>query len=108
MVGFSWEEALQLVMRNLWRKYEWRAPNRFLVVQTGESASHAKVFKAHAALQGLCENLINALKVLAKDGDIVQPRVLWRAFAKEAEKKLCSALAVGYVKGTRSFEIRML
>ena len=46
--------------------------NRFLVVQTSVSASQAKVFKAHAAPQGLCENLINALKLLAnqqKDGD---------------------------------------
>ena len=35
------------------------------------SASQAKVFKAHAAPQGLCEKLINALKLLAnqqKDG----------------------------------------
>ena len=39
----------------------------FLVVETG-----AKVFKAHAVPQGLCENLINALKLLAnqqEDGD---------------------------------------
>ena len=43
-----------------------------LVVQTGESASQAKAFKAHAVPQGLRENLINALKLLAnqqKDGD---------------------------------------
>ena len=46
-------------------KYGWRAPNRLLVVQTGVSASMAKVFKAHAVPQGLCENLINALKLLA-------------------------------------------
>ena len=35
-------------------------------------ASQAKVFKAHAVPQDLCENLINALKLLAnqqKDGD---------------------------------------
>ena len=53
-------------------KNEWRAPNRSLVVQTGVSARQAKVFKAHAAPQGLCENLINALKLLTnqqKDGD---------------------------------------
>ena len=52
--------------------YEWRAPNRILVVQTDADASQAKVFKAHAAPQGLCENLIDALKFLAKqqsDGD---------------------------------------
>ena len=42
------------------------------MVQTGDSASQAKVFKAHAVPQGVCENLINALKLLAnqqKDGD---------------------------------------
>ena len=43
--------------------YEWRAPSRILVVQIGTNASQAKVFKAHA--HGLCENLINALKLLA-------------------------------------------
>ena len=53
-------------------RYEWRALNRLLVVQTGVSASQAKVFKAQAAPQGLCEHLINALKLLAnqqEDGD---------------------------------------
>ena len=72
VVGFSWEEALQLVVRHLWRKCDWRAPNRLLVVQTGDSASQAKVFKAHAIPRNPCENLINALKLLAnqkKDGD---------------------------------------
>ena len=46
--------------------------NRILVVQMGVNANEAKVFKAHAARQGLCENLINAIKLLAnqqKDGD---------------------------------------
>ena len=52
--------------------YEWRAPNRILVVQLGVNANETKVFKALAAPQGLCENLINVLKLLAKqqtDGD---------------------------------------
>ena len=43
-----------------------------LVVRLGTSANEAKVFKARAAPQGLCEILINALKLLAnqqKDGD---------------------------------------
>ena len=43
-----------------------------LVVQTVESFEQAKVFKAHAVPQGLCANLINALKLLAnqqEDGD---------------------------------------
>ena len=53
-------------------KYECRAPNRILVVQLGSSANEAKVFRAHVAPQGLCEKLINALKLLANqqtDGD---------------------------------------
>ena len=48
------------------------APNRILVVQLGTKANEAKVFKVHAAPHRLCENLINALKLLAnqqKDGD---------------------------------------
>ena len=42
------------------------------VVQIGANADRAKVFKAHAAPLGLSDNLINALKLLAKqqkDGD---------------------------------------
>ena len=35
------------------------------MVQTGESIEQAKVFKTHAVPQGLCANLINALKLLA-------------------------------------------
>ena len=36
-----------------------------LVVQLGVNANEAKVFKAHAAPLGLCDNLINALKLQA-------------------------------------------
>ena len=42
------------------------------VVQLGTNANEAKVFRAHAAPQGPCDTLINALKLLAnqqKDGD---------------------------------------
>ena len=38
-VGLDRKEALQLVVRKLWRKCAWRAPNRLLVVRTGVSAS---------------------------------------------------------------------
>ena len=41
-------------------------------MQTSESVYQAKVFRAHAVPQGLCGNLINALKMLAnqqEDGD---------------------------------------
>ena len=53
-------------------QYEFRAPNRILVVQRGANASEAKVFKAHAAPLRQCDNLINVLKLLAnqqKDGE---------------------------------------
>ena len=42
------------------------------MVQLGANANEAEMFRAHAAPQRLCENLINALKLLAnqqKDGD---------------------------------------
>ena len=42
------------------------------MVQLGTNASEAKLFKAHAAPQGPCDNLVNALKLLAnqqKEGD---------------------------------------
>ena len=53
-------------------KYEWRAPNRILVVQLGTNATEAMVFRTHAAPQRLCEHLINPLKLLVNqqtDGD---------------------------------------
>ena len=51
-------------------KQDWKQPNRLLVVQTGESVEQAKVFKAHAIPQGLCENLITALKLLANQQEV--------------------------------------
>ena len=53
-------------------QYDWRAPNRVLVTQDSMDHREATVFRAHAAPQGTCENLINALKLLTKqqkDGD---------------------------------------
>ena len=41
-------------------------------MQTGETFQQTKVFKEHGVPQGLCTNLINALKLLAnqqEDGD---------------------------------------
>ena len=45
VMGFSWQETQQLVMRDLRRKMIGRR-NRLLVVQTGDSASQAKVFQS--------------------------------------------------------------
>ena len=66
------KEALQLVVPNLWRKnLNGERPTGHWW-QTGASASQANVSNARAVPQGLCENLINAFKLLAnqqKDGD---------------------------------------
>ena len=40
-----------------------------LVVQLGVNANEAKVFKAHAAPLGLCDNLTNALKLLGEPAE---------------------------------------
>ena len=58
-----------MVVCDLWRKNDWKEPNRILVVQTGETVNQAKVFKAHAAPHGPCGNLINALTLLANQQD---------------------------------------
>ena len=58
--------------RSVERNYDWKQPDRLLVVQTGESVDQAKVCRAHAVPQGLCGNLKNALKLPAnqqEDGD---------------------------------------
>ena len=60
------EEALQLLVE---ATTKGEAPNRILVVQLGVKANEAKVPKAHAAPCGLCDNLINALKLLAKSAE---------------------------------------
>ena len=53
MVGL-WVKNHKEVERDLWRrKYNWKQPNMLLVVQTGESIDQGKVFRAHAAPQGL-------------------------------------------------------
>ena len=67
------------------------------MVQTGVSASQAKVFKAHAAPQGLCENMINALEQLAKQqkdgGSPIQ----------SIETGFCERSRKGIVEGLRNF-----
>ena len=68
-----------------------------LVLQTGAGASQAKVFKAHAAPQGLCENLINALKLLVnqqKNGD----SPIWSIVTG-----LCERSRNGVMEGLRNF-----
>ena len=89
-------------------KYDWRQPNRLLVVQTGESFEQAKEFKAHAVPQGLCANLINALKLLANqqedlmDGlrdfirvDIITPWTLRRGTGTKSSEARSSGRGIG-------------
>ena len=76
-------------------QYDWRAPNRILVMELSANAHEAKVFKAHAAPQGLCDYLINALKLLAnqqKDGDSPIESIV--TGLHEKSRKRCSVLAV--------------
>ena len=53
-MGLDWKETLQLGGAICGEIFDWTALHRLLVVQTGESASQANVFKAHAALQKRC------------------------------------------------------
>ena len=102
-------------------EYNWKQPNRRLVVQTGESVEQAKVFKAHAIPQGVCANLINVLKLLAnqqEDGDGLLQNVVTN-LGKGSRKGLTDglrdfirvdndrALDVGEVRrGTGTFKVR--
>ena len=116
------EEVLQLVVCAVCGgKYEWSAPNRILVVQLGSDANEAKVFRSHAAPQSLCENVFNALKLLAyqqTDGDSpIQSYVTGlhersRRGIMDGSRSFIgvdnhSALDVGHLrKGLRSFQVQ--
>ena len=98
-----------------------RLTGHSLVEQTGDSASQAKVFKTHAVPQCVCENLINALKLLAnqqKDGDSPIQSIVTGLIERSRKgimehlrnfvkvDNLC-ALEVGPLQeGTRSIELR--
>ena len=52
---------------------DWRNPNRILVMQDSTDRREATVFGVHAAPDGVCENLVNALRLLAsqhQDGEV--------------------------------------
>ena len=46
-------------------QHDWTNPNRVLAVQDSMNPSEAKVFRAHAPPNGVCENRVCALKFLA-------------------------------------------
>ena len=59
-------------------------------MQTGDSFEQAKVFEAHAVPQGLCANLINALKLLAnqqEDGDGLLQKISKRTSVQGEQKR---------------------
>ena len=106
---------------NCGEKYDWKQPDRLLVVQTGESVNQARVSKAHAVPQGLCGNLINAVKLLAnqqEDGDGLIQNIVTNC-GEESRRGLTEGLRnfihvdnhrpfeVGYLnKGMGKFEVR--
>ena len=67
LVGFieAQEEAVQLMVRGVRRPVRG-TPNRVLIMQESIYRSEAQVFRAHVPPRGICDNLISALKLLAK------------------------------------------
>ena len=63
---------MSLVVCGVWRPIRLESSNRIMVIQDGDDSREAKVCRAHAAPQGLCDKLIDALKLLSnqqRDGD---------------------------------------
>ena len=84
-------------VRSVEKKWDWKEPDRLLVVQTNESVNQAKVFKAHVVPEGLCGNLITALKLLAnqqEDGDGLVQNIV---------TNLCEVSRKGLTEGLRNF-----
>ena len=85
---------------NCGERYDWRQPNRLMVVETGESFEQAQVFKAHAVPRGLCANLKNTLELLAnqqEDGDRLLQSVVTN-LGKGSRKGLTDGLRE-FIKG---------
>ena len=112
-----WKTSFGGLLRNFWwcaicgEKYDWKRPNWLLVVQTGESVNQAKIFKAHAVPQGLCGNLILALKLLAnqqEDGDGLIQSIVTN-FGEGSRKGLTKGLR-DFIKieNHRALEVRYL
>ena len=90
----SGKKEQQLVVRDLWREIQWEAAKQAFGRTTGDSTEQAKVFKAHAVPQGLCINLVSALKLLAyqqEDGDGLLQNIVTN-LGKESRKGLTDGL----------------
>ena len=94
--------------------YEWRAPDRRLVVQISVNANEAKVFKAHAAPLGLsscwrtskkmvtarCKSIVAGLHERSRKG-------IMDGLRSFVEKDNHSALEVGHMReGLRPFKVQ--
>ena len=83
----------------------------FRAQEIGESIHQAKVFKAHAVLQGFCGNLIDALKLLAnqqEDGDGFIQNIV-RHFGERSRKGLTQGLREFIeIDNQRALEVRHL
>ena len=69
---FSRGKSTKWWCANCGEKYDWKQPNRLLVVQTGDSIEQAKVFKAHAVPQGLCAKFDQCVEITG------EPARRWR------------------------------
>ena len=49
---------------------DWRKPIRVLFVQDSTDRSQVKLFRTHTPPQGVCENLVNALVLLANQREV--------------------------------------
>ena len=70
-------------------QFDWKAPNRVSVVQDSVDPGEAKVFRAHAAPPGVCDNWINLLKLLTnqqKDGDSLVESIVTRLLEKTRKR----------------------
>ena len=68
------------------------------MIQLSANANEAKVFKAHAAPLGLCDNLVNALKLLANPQEYGDSPIL-----KSIVTGLHLSSRMGIMDGLRSF-----
>ena len=84
------------MLRNLWREVRLEATEQTLsrTNRTGDRNEQAKVFKAYAVPQGLCANLVDAVKLLAnqqEDGDGLLQNIV-KNLGKESRRGLTGGL----------------
>ena len=84
-------------------QYDWRNPNNILVIQESTDRQEAKVFRAQVVPQGVCDNLVKALKILAnqhQSGDI--PVKIWSGYESSSRRTITKRLEVGDLEKAES------